>query len=73
MFNVIDAKRLGSQDVLELIGAEDRESAKKVLNSTLFYELELWIGHDKIEIADRRRKKEIQKKGWMKFSKLQNA
>ena len=41
MFNVIDARRLGSQDVLDLIGAEDRDSAKKVLNSTLFYELEL--------------------------------
>ncbi len=52
MFNVIDAKRLGSQNVLNLIGAEDRESAKKVLNSTLFYELELWKGHGRIEIAD---------------------
>jgi len=45
MFKVIDAKRLGSQQVKGLVGTDDcRETAKNILNSTLFYELELWKG-----------------------------
>lgn len=41
MFRVIDAKRLGSDAVKELIGAEDKQAARSVIATTLFYELAL--------------------------------
>ena len=41
MFRVIDAKRLRTESVKALIGSEDRQLAKSVLASTLFYELAL--------------------------------
>ena len=41
MFRVIDAKRLGTDSVKELIGAADRQAAKTVQATTLFYELVL--------------------------------
>jgi len=41
MFKVIDAKRLRSETVMDLIGATDKQSAKAVIANTLFYELAL--------------------------------
>ena len=41
MFKVIDALRLGSEAVKELIGAQDKQEAKTLLASVLFYELVL--------------------------------
>ena len=41
MFKVIDAVRLGSEAVQELVGASDRQAARRVLASTLFSELVL--------------------------------
>lgn len=41
MFRVIDAKRLNTEAVKELVGSPDRQAAKTVIASTLFYELAL--------------------------------
>ena len=41
MFSVIDAKRLSSDALKDLVGGGDRMTAKSVLSSTLFYELQL--------------------------------
>mmetsp|Transcript_11167 Transcript_11167/g.14129 ORF Transcript_11167/g.14129 Transcript_11167/m.14129 type:complete len:138 (-) Transcript_11167:565-978(-) len=41
MFGVIDAFRLGTDAVKELVGAQDRQAAKSILATTLFYELVL--------------------------------
>lgn len=41
MFKVIDAKRLGSSSIMELIGATDKAAAKAVAANTLFYSLDL--------------------------------
>jgi len=40
MFKVIDAKRLRSETVKEMVGG-DKQAAKAVLANTLFYELDL--------------------------------
>lgn len=41
MFRVIDAKRLGTDAVKQLIGVQDTHSAKAVQAATLFYQLPL--------------------------------
>lgn len=41
MFRVIDAKRLRTDTVMELIGASDKSAAKAVTANTLFYSLDL--------------------------------
>ena len=41
MFRVIDAKRLGTDAVKQLIGVYDTHSAKAVQAATLFYQLPL--------------------------------
>ena len=41
MFGVIDANRLGTDAVKDLVGAQDRQAAKSIIASTLFYELAL--------------------------------
>jgi len=41
MFGVIDAMRLGTDAVKELVDAADRQAAKSIIASTLFYELVL--------------------------------
>jgi len=42
MFQVIDAHKLGSNQVKLLIEGQDRLAAKALLEKTSFYELELW-------------------------------
>ena len=41
MFEVIDARKLRSNSLKKLIEADDRQVAKKILETTTFYELEL--------------------------------
>lgn len=41
MFKVIDAMRLGTDAVKDLVGSQDRQAAKSILATTLFYELVL--------------------------------
>ena len=41
MFKVIDAVRLSTDAVKDLVGAKDRQAAKSVVATTLFYELVL--------------------------------
>ena len=41
MFSVIDAARLGTEAIRQLVDAVDRQAAKSISASTLFYELVL--------------------------------